>query len=153
MLSKGDLTMRGHQLREILNDIRTAISGSGGTKHADALDRIQSALADLDHAPAGDVISRVESAATTISSPPWSLKLSQLQGVGLNEAAFLKLIEEISADKSLKKADLLQITQAYVGYADKKASSAKMIDAIKTRFYGKIYDRDADIMAKRATPW
>jgi len=145
--------MRGHQLREILSDIRDAISGSGGAKQAEAIDRIQSALADLDHCPANDVVNRVDAAVASVTQPAWEAKLAQLQSAGLDEVEFLKRLDEIVTDKSIKKADLLQIAQAYVGYADKKASASKLADAIKTRFYGKIYDRDADEMAKRATPW
>ncbi|MEQ1695821.1 MAG: hypothetical protein ABL901_08270 [Hyphomicrobiaceae bacterium] len=136
-----------------MSDIREAISGSGGTKHAEALDRIQAALADLDHAPASDAIARIDTNAAGLTQPAWEAKLAQLQSAGLNEPEFLRLLDEIANDKNIKKADLLKIAQVYVGYADKKASTDKLISAIKTRFYGKIYDRDADEMAKRATPW
>lgn len=145
--------MRGHQLREILSDIRNAIAGSGGAKQAEALDRIQAALADLDQASATDAVGRIGSNVACLTQASWETKLAQLQSAGLNEPEFLKILDEIAADKSIKKADLLKIAQAYVGYADKKASADKLISAIKTRFYGKIYDRDADEMAKRATPW
>ena len=145
--------MRGQQLRELLNDIRNAISGSGGAKQADALDRIQSALANLDQAPASEAIGRLDATVQGLTQPAWEAKLAQLQSAGLNEAEFLKILDELATDKSIKKADLLKIAHGYVGYADKKASADKLVSAIKTRFYGKIYDRDADEMAKRATPW
>ena len=145
--------MRGHQLREILGDIRSAISGSGGTKQAEALDKLQAALTDFDQAPSSEIISHLDKTVTGLTQSAWEVKLAQLQSAGLNESEFLIIVEELSTDKTIKKADLLKIAQAYVGYADKKASADKLISAIKTRFYGKIYDRDADEMAKRATPW
>lgn len=145
--------MRGHQLREILSDIRDALAGSGVTKQAEALDRIQAALASLDQAPTTEVMARVDAGVEDLTQPVWKEQLVRLNAAGLNEAEFLRALEQLGNDKSVKKADLVQIAQGYVGYADKKASAPKLIDAIKTRFYGKIYDRDADAMAKRATPW
>ena len=145
--------MRGHQLREILNDIRNAVGASGGSKHAEVIDQLQSALTDLDNAAIPDLVGQVEAAVAALSQEPWEAKLKQLQQAGLSEPDFCRALDEIRSDKAVKKSDRIKIAEAYVGYAEKKASSDKLVDAIKTRFYGKIYDRDANEMAKRATPW
>ena len=145
--------MRGHQLREILTDIRNAIGASSATKHAEAIDRMQTALADLGAGNDADLVDQVEATVERLTRAAWETNLQKLHEAGLSEPDFLRALDEIRNDKSLKKNDIMKIAEAYVGYVEKKASSEKLIDAIKTRFFGKIYDRDANEMAKRATPW
>jgi hypothetical protein len=70
----------------------------------------------------------------------------------LDEPRFLAVLGEIQSDNTLKKADLQKIAELYAGSYDRRASAAKLIDAIKLAFYSKIYERDARQMARRATP-
>lgn len=145
--------MRGHQLRSLLSDISRALGASSGAKHAAAFEAAQRALVKADDAPVEQIAKHVSCAAVSIAAAPWEKCLSDLQGAGISEADFLRLLAELAADKSIQKADVFKIAEGYVGYADKRASRDKLLDAIKTRFYGKIYDHDANEMAKRATPW
>src|SRR6478672_4025510 len=130
-----DTIMRGQQLRAILSDIGRAVGASGGAKHAAAFDATQAALASLDDVPVGEVAARVEAAANEVAAAPWERRLAALQSAGISEPVFLAEFAELTSDKSIRKGDLLKIAQAYVGYADKKATAEKLLDAIKTRFY------------------
>ena len=145
--------MRGQQLREVLTDMRDVASASGGTKQSQALDELQAAFSVFDDLAVADVVAHVEAVVGALSQPAWEAKLAMLRQAELSEPSFVRALDGIANDKSLKKNDLVKIVEGYVGYADKKASNSKLIDALRVRFFGKMYDRDADEMAKRATPW
>jgi hypothetical protein len=145
--------MLGHQLRDLLIDIKNAINASGSPRHAAAVDQLQAALSEHDELPISDVAQRVEATIAKLTASNWEFRLNELVRADLSEPAFLKALDELRCDKSVNKGDMHKIAEAYVGFSNKGASREKLLDAIKSRFYGKIYDRDANEMAKRATPW
>jgi hypothetical protein len=145
--------MRGHELRDILADIRKAVGSAGGTKYAEAIGATEAAIAVHDNVPIDDVIANVDAAVASLTKPAWQARLDELRGAGIAEQAFLRAFDELRNDHTIKKPDLIKIAEAYVGFVEKKSSVERLLDAIKTRFYGKLYDHDANEMAKRATPW
>jgi hypothetical protein len=145
--------MRGPQFRELLADIRQALGSAGAKTQVESLKRTEQAIASLGDLDADEAIRRIEVAVDNVSAPLWQKRLQQIEAAELSEQEFSRALSELQADKAIKKMDLARIAEAYVGFADKKASSAVLLDSIKTRFYSKIYDRDANAMAKRATPW
>jgi hypothetical protein len=145
--------MRGHDLREILADIRNAVGISGGAKYAEAIAATEAAVASHDNAQLDQLIASVDTAVASLTKPAWQARLDDLRDAGISEQAFLHAFGELRNDHSIKKLDLFKIAEGYVGFVEKKSSSEKLLDAIKTRFYGKLYDHDANEMAKRATPW
>jgi hypothetical protein len=91
--------------------------------------------------------------AMDMTKPAWQARLDALHDAGIAEQAFLRAFDDLRNDHAIKKPDLIKIAEAYVGFVEKKSSVERIFDAIKTRFYGKLYDHDANEMAKRATPW
>lgn len=84
---------------------------------------------------------------------PWEHHAAALHAAGTDEKAFHKAHDALRADKTITKPHLEKIVKSYVGYHDRTHGVEKMHNAIKTRFHGKVYDRDADAMARKATPW
>jgi NurA-like 5'-3' nuclease len=145
--------MRGHQFRNLLADIRNVVGVAGSKKHVEALQSAETALSQFDNVSVDTIVSRVETVVSDLTKPSWAKRLQQLEDAGVSEADFLRAFDELRQDRTVKKPELLKIASVYVGYADKKLSSDKLLEAIKTRFFAKVYDRDANEMAKRATPW
>jgi hypothetical protein len=145
--------MRGHDLRGILSDIRGAVDASGGAKHADAIATTEIAIAEHGDTSLDQLLGNVASVVASLTRPAWMARLDQLRGAGVSEQAFLTALDELRNDLTIKKPDLVKIAEGYVGFVEKKLSNERLLDAIKTRFYGKLYDHDANEMAKRATPW
>jgi hypothetical protein len=145
--------MRALDLCEILADIRSAVGSTGGAKYAEAIAATESAVAAHDNAQLDQLIANVDAAVASLTKPAWQSRLDELREAGIAEQAFLRAFDDLRNDHSLKKPDLVKIVEAYVGFVEKKLSTERLLDAIKTRFYGKLYDHDANEMAKRATPW
>ena len=53
----------------------------------------------------------------------------------------------------MKKADLASLAKELGVRAEANMSGTKILQKIKGWFYEKLYERDANQMAKRATPW
>ena len=68
-----------------------------------------------------------------------------------DEANFLSILTQMDADNRIRKMELSKISERFGDTSAKTV--AKMLQSIKTRYYEKIYDRDANAMARRATPW
>jgi hypothetical protein len=147
------MTVRGQNLREILTHIGKAVGVAGASKHADAISSISDALADHDEDHVDAVVEHVAEKVASLTLPTWQRRLDEIKAAGISEAKFLSAFDALMLDKSLKKNDIVKIAEAYVGFVDKKHSVDRVLDSIKTRFYGKLYDHDANEMAKRATPW
>lgn len=145
--------MRGQQLRELLAELRKTIASTGAAQHEEALSKLENAIIQHDSSELGDVLAAVENASVLTVAPGWEQHLMRLLAAGLDEPTFVQALAVIQADSKIKKSDLLKITERYVGMADKKASADKLLSAIKTEFYSKVYARDSNEMAKRATPW
>jgi len=86
------------------------------------------------------------------ASPRVAESIRRLAEAALDERLFLKAHADIKADKSLKKANLQKIAESYAGSFDPKATTPKLVDAIRLAFYKKHYERDARALAGRATP-
>lgn len=145
--------MRGQQLRELLSVLRRTAGATGSAQHEVALSKLEEAIVPHDELELGEVLASVESAANQTVAPIWEQHLLRMLAAGLDEPAFLRALAQLEDDTKVKKADLQKITERYVGLADKKANAEKLLNAIKTEFYAKVYARDANEMAKRATPW
>ena len=79
--------------------------------------------------------------------------LRRLNGAELNEASFLQVFSDL-AKAPCMKGEFLAIAEAYTGGKLKVSTPKKdLLEAIKSEFYGRLYERDADKIAQRATPW
>ena len=79
------------------------------------------------------------------------LYVARLQQAAMDEKSFSALAAELKNDPKVRKAELSEIAKGY--NAPLANTVAGLHKAIQTRFYERIYDRDATDMARRATPW
>jgi hypothetical protein len=83
-------------------------------------------------------------------APEWIRRLSEAE---LNEASFLQVFSDLTASPCTK-TEFKTIAEAYTGSKLKaKQSKNDFLEAIKSEFYGRLYERDVDKIAARATPW
>jgi hypothetical protein len=76
----------------------------------------------------------------------------RLKDAGLTEQKFVAVFASLEADRKIKKPELIKIAEGYTGSADLRANAKKLLKHIKTHFYAKLCERDANELAKRATP-
>ena len=145
--------MRGNGLRAILQDIQSALTAGGGAAQAKALEKLSQSFETQDAASVSDIASSVEATITEASLPSWQKHARALKAAGLDEREFSRAFAAIANDKSLKKSDLAEIAKEYEVRVGPKLTSEKIADKIRGAFYEKLYERDANAMAKRATPW
>ena len=145
--------MRGHRLREILQDIQHALRVGGGAKQADALDRLSKALATRDADNIEAISASIAGALDGAAASRWQRHAEALKKAGYDEQLFQLAFASLQKDKTLKKADIAQIASDYGVRAGSKTSADKLLHAIRGSFFERLYNRDADEMAKRARPW
>jgi hypothetical protein len=145
--------MHVKELRAALKEIGEVFSAAG----AEALEKDLAAVIellgnndDLELSTFLEVLKKGLAGKLSISSDEW---LQRLKDAALDESAFLRTFADLEAS-ACPKSDLLKITENYTGSKFKaKSSKQDLLAGIKSDFYGRIYDRDADRIAKRATPW
>jgi hypothetical protein len=144
--------MRVGDLRTILKDLERLFGISGARSQETAVARVADALpSDQDH----DLHSYLKTVQQEIAEDAKSAAeryVLGLQQAGLDEKAFASIFSALEIDKKVKRAELLKIAEDYTGSVDRKAPAKKLLKHIKAHFYTKLYERDANELAKRATP-
>lgn len=75
----------------------------------------------------------------------------RLLDAAMDEQKFSSIATELKNDPQVRKPELAEIAKGYTARPVNTVSG--LHKAIQTRFYERIYDRDATDMARRATPW
>lgn len=143
----GPSAMRVRDLRQILQGIERVFKVSGAKSQHAKISKVAAALEQHDHRDLGTYLKAVETELD--SSAGYTRRLLE---AGLREAAFKMVFGALEGDRQIKKADLVRIAEGYTGSADRKAAAKKLLKHIRTHFYTKLYERDANELAKRATP-
>ena len=156
--------MKVHELRSALVELETLFE-VGGTKAIKTdLASLIKFLESADDMPVEEFFAELEAELKNISIHPRSSR----QAVVLNEKAvsfycdeleksyddeakFISILNELNSDSRIRKIELSKIAERFGDSSAKTVS--KMLQSIKTHYYEKIYDRDANAMARRATPW
>lgn len=135
--------MRVRDLRKIVQDIARVFEVSGATKQYAAISKVGDALQPHDGWDLDAYLDGVEGQLSYVR---------RLKSAGLTEHKFVAVFASLEADKRIKKPELIKIAEGYTGSADHRANAKKLLKHIKTHFYAKLYERDANELAKRATP-
>jgi len=146
-----DNAMDVKDLRVALQEIEEVFAAAGAKPVQKDLASILELLNDKDHV---ELPAFLEELRRKLSDKPevgeWVRRLNEVQ---LNEASFLQVFSDLGKAQCAK-GQFLTIAEAYTGGKLKASSSKKdLLEAIKSEFYGRLYERDADKMAERATPW
>jgi len=146
--------MRVRDLRAVLEDLGRIFGASGARKQHVAITQVAEALpaAKGSDQDIGLYLTTLEEELADDFAPASVKYLRKLKEAGLVEQAFLATLNLIETDRQIKKVDLLAIAEGYTGSSDRKASAKKLLSHIKGHFYKRLYERDANELAKRATP-
>lgn len=77
----------------------------------------------------------------------------QLKAADFDESAFKAVLADLAQDASIKKAEAAEIARDYGVIRLETRSKAAIMESIEKHFYWMLYNREANEMAKRATPW
>lgn len=76
-----------------------------------------------------------------------------LTSAGFDEGAFKGAFAQLSADKQVGKDEMLDVAKALGVIRIEGKSRKSYLESIEKYFYWALYNRDANEMARRATPW
>jgi hypothetical protein len=146
-----DNAMHVRDLRAALQEIEEVFAAAGAKPAQKDLASLLELLNDNDDL---DLSAFLESLRRNLLEKPgaaeWVRRLNETE---LNEASFLQIFSELTASPGTK-AEFQAVAEAYTGSKLKaKQSKNDFLEAIKSEFYGRLYERDADKIAERATPW
>jgi hypothetical protein len=144
--------MRVRDLRSILGDIQRVFKASGAKKQETAFTKLSVTLEAQDGRDLDSYLKAVEDEIQADSLPRATTYLRLLDEIGFDEPAFRDFIEKLEQDRSLPKNELIAVVEGYAGSADRRGTAKKLIKQLSAKFYAKLYERDANELAKRATP-
>jgi ribosomal protein L12E/L44/L45/RPP1/RPP2 len=147
--------MRADRLIRAIQDIRSILGAAGATAAETDFEKLEEFIdghgdRDLDEL-LGEVRAKLDPAQKKQGAI--AQHLDRLKSAGFDEAKFHAALQAIKNDKALDKDDVLQIAKAYGVIRISGKSKPSYIESIDKYFYWRLYNRDADEMAKRATPW
>jgi hypothetical protein len=79
--------------------------------------------------------------------------VDQLKASGLDEPKFRSAFMRLRDEKLLDKQAVLDVLKQYGVIRVSGKSRDSYLESLDKHFYWLLYNRDADAMAKRATPW
>jgi hypothetical protein len=144
--------MRVRDLRAVLKDIQRVFKISGAKTQETAFAKLSATLQGQDGQDLDSCLKAVEDEIQEASLPRVTTYLRRLGDIGLDEQAFRDFLEKLEKDRSLAKSDLITIVERYTGSADRRGTVKKLVKQLRSHFYAKLYERDANELAKRATP-
>jgi hypothetical protein len=144
--------MRVRDLRAVLGDIQRVFKVSGAKTQEAALAKLATTLRSQDGRDLDSYLKALEDEIQAASLPPAAAYFRELEAIGFNEQAFKDLADRLERDRTLGKSDLVAIVERYTGSADRRTTMKKLIKQLRAHFYAKLYERDANALAKRATP-
>ena len=146
-----DNAMHVRDLRAALQEIEEVFAAAGAKPIQKDLASLLELLNDNDDL---ELSAFLESLRRNLLEKPgateWARRLKEAE---LNEAPFLQVLSDLTAS-TCTKAEIKTVAEAYTGSKLKaKQSKNDFLEAIKSEFYGRLYERDVDKISARATPW
>jgi len=139
--------MHVRDLEVALGDIKTLLEASGAIRQAQDIANV---LESIEGRSEQELTEFLGSLRDELS--PVLKHVTQLRTAGLDEAQFQAAFSALKEAK-LQKPMLLQIAEKFIGSVDTSLPKDKILKAISTHFFVRVYERDSREMAKRATPW
>jgi hypothetical protein len=143
--------MHVKDLRAALQEITEVFAAAGAKPVQKDLASLLELLDDKDELELATFLQHLRRDLADKPGPDeWLRRLNEAQ---VDEASFLQVFSDLRK-APCTKTDLLAIAEIYARTKFKsKDSKNLLLDAIKSEFYGRLYDHDADKIAARATPW
>lgn len=149
--------MRVDEIRAALENVRQVLAAGGAAAAERDLKRLVDQLAANGDRDLDQYVAEVREAISEAKAGPDAASVETavgwLKDAGFDEAAFKAALKKIEDATAIKKDAALLIAQGYGVIRINSRSRASIIESIDKHFYWALYQRDADEMAKRATPW
>lgn len=144
--------MRVNEIREAIENLRPVLAAGGAGAAERELAKLVELLGTHDDRDLDEFIAEIRSSIEAAKPDP-SIFVNRLVAAGDDEARFKSALAEVAAAATVKKPEALDIAKRYGVIRIDTKSRASIIESIEKHFYWMLYQRDADAMAKRATPW
>lgn len=147
--------MSSERLVNLLREISGILHASGAAAAEKDVLALMATLETGEKRPVEEVLADLERRLDPSSEKTKLIArhASALIEADLDERKFATALEAIRQDKKLDKADVAALAKGAGVIRIEAKSRASAVDSIEKHFYWRLYNRDADAMAKRATPW
>ncbi|MCH9806618.1 MAG: hypothetical protein K0U74_02700 [Alphaproteobacteria bacterium] len=147
--------MKATELKSVVSDLADLFRAGGANAPAKDLDILADRIETTGGKTADQALDQldreIDQATQKKLSPPHYVKA--LKDAGLNEAAFLKIFGMFKNDKSIKKADAIEVMKGYAGQHVRARTKAEAIDEVERKFTELVYDDNSHRQAAETTPW
>ncbi len=145
--------MRVNEIKAAIENVRSILAAGGASAAERDLSKLVKLLAEQGDRDHDEYVAEVQATLASGGKPDLNAIAARLAAAGDSEAAFKTVLAEIESSTAIKKAEALDIAKSYGVVRINERSKASIIESIDKHFYWMLYQRDADAMAKRATPW
>ncbi|MFY9642872.1 MAG: hypothetical protein WCD20_20405 [Rhodomicrobium sp.] len=147
--------MRADRLKHAIQDIRSILGSAGATAAETDFAKLEEFIELNGDRDLDELLAEVRAKLDPAQKKQEAIAqyLDKLQSSGFDEAKFHGALQAIKNDKTFDKDDVLLIAKAYGVIRISGKSKSSYIESIDKHFFWRLYNRDADEMAKRATPW
>ncbi|MEL6288243.1 MAG: hypothetical protein AAFQ35_05620 [Pseudomonadota bacterium] len=147
--------MKATDLKSVLSDLADIFRAGGGNSSATDVELLADRIDTSCDRSADAALDLLEAELLEISPTPATPEryIVALHEAGLSESAFLKVFAQIKNDKSIKKADAIEIMKGYAGEYKRAKTKSDAIESIERRFTELVYDDNAHRQAANTTPW
>lgn len=147
--------MRADRLKHSIQEIRSILAAAGAAAAEADFGKLEEYIERNGDRDLDELLSEMHGKLDPAQSKQEVIAqhLDRLKSAGLDEAKFRSALQAIKSEKTFGKDDVFQIAKAYGVIRISGKSKASYIESIDKHFYWRLYNRDADEMAKRATPW
>lgn len=149
--------MQAGQLREVLEEVRRLFATGGAAAVERDLGRLAELLEGHEtkelEAYLAELARHVDAVVAKPADKTALDYASRFEQAGLDEARFKSLVRSMRDDPKVSKEVALAVAKSVGVIRLNTKSRASAIESIEKHLYWLLYNRDADSMAKRATPW
>ena len=147
--------MRAEQLKVALDEIREIFAAAGLATATSDFARLAAYVEKQGDRDLDDVLSEIREKLDPTASKRVAVAqhVGRLTQAGLDEPKFRSALSQLRTDLTLDKQDVLQVLKDYGVIRISGKSRDDLLESLDKYFYWLLYNRDADAMAKRATPW
>lgn len=144
--------MKATEFKSVLSDLAHLFRAGGASASAKDLDILADRIDAADGKSAEQSLDQLETELNEATPTPRQY-IEAFKAAGLDEAAFLKIFGLFKNDKSIKKADAIEVMKGYAGKHVRARTKAEAIEEIERRFTELVYDDNSNRQAAATTPW
>jgi hypothetical protein len=145
--------MRVNEIKDAIENIRAILAAGGAASAERDLAKLIELLSAEGNRDLDEYIAEVKATLLQSTSLDIAAWVQRLKTAGVDEKAFKAALAEIANSDTIKRPEALEIAKGYGVIRINAKSKASIVESIEKHFYWTLYQRDANALAKRATPW